>query len=267
MAISTGAAILGGSIIGGGLGLIGSDRAADAAVEGSEAGIAEQRRQFNTLLELTQPGRQVGNAALNTLAQMFIPGFEGIAGAGGGVPAPAVAGVPGTGTGPATDGSGGRFGDNFVIQPDGSIRQGLEPTLVNPPPPEAEGGLANNLSSIFRNLPGVGFLVDESTDEVQANFAAGGDRRGGNVLRAIADRTSNIAESQVTNRLLQLAGFGPQATGQAVAGTQNTSNNISSLLQGIGAANAGGISGGFQSLNNAVQGGLNNFLLMQALNG
>jgi len=64
-----GAAIAAGAI---GSALIGSSAARSAAgeqVAGGQEGIDEQRRQFDIILGLTQPGRQVGNAALNTLAQ------------------------------------------------------------------------------------------------------------------------------------------------------------------------------------------------------
>jgi len=122
------------------------------------------------------------------------------------------------------------------------------------------------LSEIFENLPGVDFLVDQSRRGVEASGAAVGDPFGGNVLREIGTQTASLAENQVINRLLQLAGFGPQATGQAVAGSSAASGNISNLLASLGVAQAGGTLGSAGSINNALQGGLNNFLLQQLLN-
>lgn len=198
-----GAAIVGSSIISGGLGARGSRKAAQSQERGNLAAIEEERRQFDKIIELTQPGRDVGNAALNQLAGIFGVGGEGID--------------------------------------------------------------ANTLSETFRNLPGSEFLINEAERGVGASFAARGGAFGGNAIRALGERTAGIAENQVINRLLQLAGFGPQATGQAVAGTSGTSNNIASLLSGIGAARAGGFAGAAGSVNNAFQGGLSNFLLAQGL--
>ena len=65
----------GGSIISGLIGSSSSRDAARAQAAGQQAGIDEQRRQFDTLLGLTEPQREVGNAALGVLGQAFIPGF------------------------------------------------------------------------------------------------------------------------------------------------------------------------------------------------
>ena len=203
MAIGTGLAILGGSLLSGAAGLIGSKKAAKAQRKGAEAGIAEQRRQFDTIIELTQPGRDVGNAALNQLAGIF-----------------------------------GVGGDQID---------------------------ANTLSETFRNLPGSQFLINEAERGVGASFASRGGAFGGNAVRALGERIGGLAENQVINRLLQLAGFGPQATGQAVAGTTGVSNNITQLLGDIGGARASGFLGAAGSVNNAIQGGLSNFLLLKAL--
>jgi len=210
MAISLGAAILGGALASGAAGVIGAKKGAKAQAKGTQSAIDEQRRQFDIILGLTQPGREVGNQALNTLAQAFIPGF-----------------------------TGGEGGDPIT---------------------------GNTLSDIFSNLPGTQFLTDQARRGVEASGSAVGDPFGGNVQREIGFQTAALAENQVINRLLQLAGFGPQATGQAVAGSSAASGNISQLLASLGGSNAAGIFGQAGSINNAIQGGLNNFLLARGLN-
>ena len=191
------------------IGSRGAKKAAEAQVAGGQSAIDEQRRQFDIILGLTEPGREVGNQALNTLAQAFIPGFTGFGGEA-----------------------------------------------------ETGGGVdANTLSGIFSNLPGSQFLVDQSRRGVEASGAAVGDPFGGNVLREIGTQTAGLAENQVINRLLQLAGFGPQATGQAVSGASAAGGNIAQLLASIGNAQATGIQGSAGSINNALQGGLNSLLL------
>jgi hypothetical protein len=63
-----------------GAGAMQSDAAKDAARQqsrGANASIAEQRRQFDTMLGLTAPQRQIGNSALNQLAVLTgLPQFQ-----------------------------------------------------------------------------------------------------------------------------------------------------------------------------------------------
>lgn len=210
MAISTAAAIIGGSLLSGAAGVIGNKKAASAQRDASAAGIAEQRRQFDIIQGLTQPGREAGNAALNTLGSAFIPGFEGIAG----------------------------------LSPIG----------------------ADELSAQFNNLPGTQFALEQTEKAVGNSFASRGGAFGGNAIRALGDRVSNFASDRVFNNLLQIAGFGPGATNTAANSAQNTGNNIANLLTNAGNASASGFQGAAGSINNAVQGGLNNFLLNRFLN-
>ena len=66
------AAIVGGSaIVGGVLSSQGAKKAASAASGASDAAIAEQRRQFDTVLGLTANQRGIGNQALNALGSVY----------------------------------------------------------------------------------------------------------------------------------------------------------------------------------------------------
>lgn len=90
MAIGTTAAIIGGSIISGGLGFAAASKQGKALAKGTTASIAEQRRQFDIAQELTAPRREAENAALNELRNLLgigtgeaqipdleqIPGFQ-----------------------------------------------------------------------------------------------------------------------------------------------------------------------------------------------
>ncbi len=194
-----------GAIGGGLIGAKGNKDAAAAVTAGNAGATEEQRRQFDTILGLTEPGREAGNQALNTLGSAFIPGFEGIAG--------------------------------FDPQDSG------------------------DLSEIFNNLPGTQFAVDQATKAVGNSFASSGSAFGGNAMRAVGDRVSNFASDRVFNNLLEIAGFGPRATGTAANAAANTGNSIAGLLQGSGFANSQAALGTAGSFNNAFQGGLNNFLL------
>jgi hypothetical protein len=66
---------LAGSLVSGILGDRASQRSADAIASGNAAAIAENRRQFDTILDLTAPQRNVGNAALGALSGILgLPG-------------------------------------------------------------------------------------------------------------------------------------------------------------------------------------------------
>jgi len=218
------AAIILGSLGSAFIGSKGAKDAANAQIGGGQAGIDEVRRQFDTILGLTSGGRQVGNEALNVLGSLFIPGFQGL---GSDVPE----GTPGQ-----------------------NHQRPFDVTRLDPVN-------SAGISDIFRNLPGVQFEVDETERAVGNSFASRGGAFGGNAIRELGDRTGNIASGRVTNNLFRLAGFGQNATGTASNAAGNTGNSIANLLGGIGAAQAGGIQGSAGSINNAIQGGLNNFLL------
>lgn len=243
MAIGTGAAIIGGSLASGILGSKSSKDAAQAQQQGNDAAIAEQRRQFDQILGLTEPGRNVGNQAMNSLAQMFIPGFT----------TPTAQ--------PETPNRG--FNGGRVRSRDGRGENFLPPRATNTP--NTTGSPQNNISELFRNVPGVQFAIDETERAVGNSFASRGGAFGGNAIRALGDRAGNIAQDRGINTLMQLAGFGPSATGQAANAGANSSNAISQLLSNSGGAAANGILGSGGSINSAIQGGLNNFLLARAL--
>ena len=202
-------AIIGGSVVSGLIGARGAKKGAEAQTAASNAGIEEQRRQFDIIQGLTAPGRNAGNQALNTLGSAFIPGFEGIA------------------------------GFDAIDQ--------------------------SQLSEIFNNLPGTQFALDQTEKAVGNSFASRGGAFGGNAIRALGDRVSNFASDRTFNNLLQIAGFGPPATATAANSAQNTGNNIAQLLSNAGNAAASGYQGVAGSINNAVQGGLSNWLLAKYL--
>ena len=69
------AAIAGGAVVGAGAQLISSDAAADAQTSASNAGIGEQRRQFDAIRELLKPFTQAGTSAVG--AQSDLLGLSG----------------------------------------------------------------------------------------------------------------------------------------------------------------------------------------------
>lgn len=77
MAITTAAAIIGGSLIAGGLGARSASKAARAQQAGQEASIAEQRRQFDITQGLQKPIFEAGDVARQELlASLGLSGEE-----------------------------------------------------------------------------------------------------------------------------------------------------------------------------------------------
>lgn len=280
MALSTGAAILGSSVIGGLGSVIGANSAADAQADASNASIAEQRRQFDTMLGLTSPQRNVGNQALNTLASAFIPGYSGMnvplygpeyqqaadsayqnwlaqgngqqAGPRRGQTKPRMwAGIQGGG------------GQTSRQQFDRLVSQGQ----ITIPGQQMNPIGANQLSEQFNNLPGTQFMLNEMTKNIGNSFAARGGALGGNALRALADRTSNFAADRIFGQLNTLAGYGNQASSQAAQGALNTGANIGNTLYQQGSDRASGILAGYGGVGQAVNGGLSNWLMLQQRGG
>jgi hypothetical protein len=84
--------------------------------------------------------------------------------------------------------------------------------------------------------------MQSGTDAILQNAAATGGLRGGNTQNSLSrfggDLLTNLAQNQFSN-LGSLTSIGQNAAAQTGNAMQNTSNNISGLLQANGAAQAG----------------------------
>jgi hypothetical protein len=116
--------ILAGSVIGAGAGMYASDKASDAQKAGSRAAIDEQRRQYNSTLQMLDPARSLGYGATSDLANLYgysLPQYQGandlITGAGGAA-----------GGGYATGQHAG-YADDGVIKVDGRANRNGSPLL------------------------------------------------------------------------------------------------------------------------------------------
>lgn len=136
-------AIIGGSLISGFLGDRSSRRAAGASNAATQASIAEQQRQFNALMERSQPYNQAGVSALNSLLSM--EGLPLVSAGGGNTnkPLPVVhGGIPPRELTPESQGMPGSFSQRG---PNGSAYQ-----VRNPGAPS---GILNYLSQYQNNRP------------------------------------------------------------------------------------------------------------------
>ncbi len=124
---------------------------------------------------------------------------------------------------------------------------------------------------MFQTDPGYEFARDEALRATDRSVGTGGFQNSGNILTALEDRASGLAQQQYGNYVNRLAPFLQYAQGtagqlgSAYAG-QGTALNANDLSQaqlgygtqaGIGSAQAGGILGEAQAEQNARGGVLN----------
>ena len=113
--------------------------------------------------------------------------------------------------------------------------------------------------------PGYDFRVDE-TMRTLSNRRAGRDRLGGAAIREAQRYASNLASDEYgnyINRLFRAAGFGSDATARQTAATSASANAIADQYMNQANARAGGIAG----FNDAIQGGIQNYLFYDYLRG
>jgi hypothetical protein len=143
------------------------------------------------------------------------------------------------------------------------------------------GQFAAQVGNGFQQSPGYQWTQDEAMRGVMANQSARGLVNSGSTLRALQDRSANLANQEYgnyMNRLAALSGIGQTAAGQGMSAGQGygaqagnalgqNANAFNSLLtQGVGAGNnyltqgAGAAASGQVQGANALMGGANALL-------
>jgi len=124
-------------------------------------------------------------------------------------------------------------------------------------------GQAGNMDRFFAS-PDYNFRRAEGIRGIEQGAAARGGALSGNALRAVSGYSSDLASGEFgnyMNRLFNIAGMGQTATGAALNSGQNYANNASGIQQGIGDARASGIVSGITGATNALNSGMNNWML------
>jgi hypothetical protein len=183
-------------------GFLGADKAADAAEKGAANAIAEQRRQFDTVLGLQMPAIQTGNVARSQLASIL--GLQ-TAGTTGYNPINPLQGFNIAGGGGRTASTGGAIA--------GLALGGLTGGLLG-------GSLGGRVET--KNRPIAQSDLQRLLDTVKANPTAY-DEQG--EIQALISRNRPGAQAQIANALVQnklgyFADPQPAAAGQPVSGDQ-----------------------------------------------
>lgn len=120
-----------------------------------------------------------------------------------------------------------------------------------------------DMSGFFAS-PDYNFRRTEGTRDVGNSFAARGGAASGNALKALEEFNSGIASGEYGNWWNRQAGLldaGQGGTAQTAQAGTNAANNISAGYQNIGDARASGLIGQGNAVGNALNTGLNSYLL------
>jgi hypothetical protein len=216
--------------------------------------VAENRRQFDTVLNLQAPAINTGNAARSLLASILGLNVPGSTYTAGGTAAPA-------------QGPSGAFSSQIArrynipdrnTQPVSGATQGGV-TFTSP----ASGAMdPAAIMARLEQFPGYQFAVDQARKNAGALGSATGSL-GGNVLSALASQTAGqIAMPTFENYLNRLAGLtgGAQtASNTASNAAINTGVNVAQGLQNAGDSRASGIIGQAGSQIGSIGGILSGF--------
>lgn len=239
MAIGTGAAILGGSVISGVLGASSASRQARAVANSEAAALAENQRQFDLVRQDTAPQRALGASAVDRLSRLY--GYN-------------------TGTPQATQ-------PQFIDVPTGMDGQTLQIPNPNYTAPTA-APVAGPDMSVFTQSPDYQFNLDQGQQAINRSLAARGRSLSGAGVKEGARYASGLASREYgafVDRLMQQAGLGSTGIGASAAAGANSAGNVASIVGNAGNARASIYGQQAANLNNSVQGGISNYLLSKYL--
>ena len=122
--------------------------------------------------------------------------------------------------------------------------------------------------SAFLNSPDYQWAFSQGQNATQNLLSAKGNLLSGGGLTALTNWGQGLASQQFGNyfnRLLSLSQLGENAGASLAGNNANMANTIGNTQMGIGQAQASGIVGGTNALTGAIGGGINNYLLYNAL--
>ena len=267
-----------------------SQQAADEQSDASEAAVREQRRQFNLLRNDLAPWRNVGRNALYESAGMMglgnpermrlearrdqlreqLEGVDKYSRRAPDISELREVNPPGGGTEYIDDRTGQRYGSiEEALQASGEMTdeltpeyqeiqqelEGIESQLGEMP----EGG---DYSYDFQKTPGFQFRKEQGKNALDRSMAATGNRLSGRAIKAAQRYGQGLASEEFANRFNRLAGL--SGTGQTAVNTGGqagiqTGRGVANSMMAGGRARAGGYAG----MNQAVQGGIGNYLSYQ----
>lgn len=260
-------------------------RAASASQQGTNASIAEQGRQYDQTRRDNSGRMFLGDQAGDTLARLYGWAPASQAADREAANAPLTVGDTNLPAGTTTRDIGGGWSEVWYGgQRIGSLRPGgANGRFVNDTGFDVQGAIAQraqqgsaqaaptgrpDLGAFFES-PDYQFNLGEGQKAIDRSLAARGGALSGASVRESTRYASGMASQQFgdyTNRLLTIAGLGNAATSNVTQAGMNMANNNSNALLNNANARASSYMTQAQGVNNAVQGGISNYLLSQYLN-
>lgn len=223
-----------------------ADDASAAQTASAQAGIDEQRRQFDSVQALLAPYVGAGTGALQSqLDLMGIGGTQAVQAQD----AYTIPGTPATGATAADLTTGQFFGlldGSFDPSSLGQAGTAATPDQYIPAVAGVAGVSAadaqqNAINSLIAG-PEFQSLVAQGEAGILGNASATGGLRGGNTQGALAQFRPQMLTALINQQLGRYSGVaasGQNAASQQAAAGQNTANSISALLEQQGASQAG----------------------------
>jgi hypothetical protein len=251
MPIAVPLAIAGASVAGAAISSNASRDAARTQQQGTDAAVNEQRRQFDEMVRLSQPGLDRANSAAGTYMQAL-----GLGGPQGPQTQPrqqGYQGQPGGISGGGYQGSGGGMGQggsDMAVQASPRLMTGGEDfsgpqvytggavpgdpqVLPGQPGQPAQGGGSLDIYNQVRNTPGYQAQLDQGIKSIDRAAPLVGGMYSGRRMKALeshGQQTFGSYYNDWMNRVGGIAGQAPQiAQSVGQAGMQNA-NNVGSLL-------------------------------------
>lgn len=278
-------AALGAAAIGAGASIYAGDKAAGASKDATGASIAEQRRQYDLTRSDFAGQRSLGNSAMDHLARLY--GYAAPSGAADRERSSAPMLVGDTELPPGVTfvdrGKGwheAHLNGQYIgyLRPGGGNGQFVPADGVNvgqlfdqqraQQTAAAPASAGPDMGAFFES-PDYQFNLGEGQKAIDRSLVARGRGLSGAGVREGVRYASGMASQQYgdfTNRLLTMAGLGSAATSNTASAGQNMANNNSAAMIANGQARGSAYTNMAAGVNNSIQGGVSNMMLMRYLN-
>lgn len=269
-------------------GIYGSTQAANAQKDAARQQADTARRNMLANLMLTEPARGVGYQALTDMAGLYgysMPGYESLNSLQSSLtPIGAKGVVKGLKRGMTVDqiaqlGTLGRLNSKSLkrltragLTADDIARLQGQGQAWTPPANGSDGSTGNTQQSLMdriANMPGYQFGMQEGTKALTQSAAGRGGLFSGDSGKSLFSWGRDYSASKFGedwDRLAQLAGYGERSTANAGNTITGTSNALMDSQQQMGDARASGVLGVTNSIGNAVNSGMNNYLMWSLMN-
>ena len=277
----------GASIISGLIGSKANKDASEAASASNAASIAEAKRQFDLIRSDTAPYRQAGGQSIDFLRRLLL----GNTGGGGDNSSQIsqlqseLAGlryhIPGKVERKGRRMGGGRSGQNNPVSitrtpgrsgytnPARAAQIESQIAALRRAPTGGGGAIDPNALDWEAISPGYNFRRLEGEKGIARAQSSRKDRFSGRQMKELLRYGQDYASSEFApfvDRLFRLGGYGSSAVGTSAYAGLNTASQIAAANARTGNAQAAGTIGAAQSWNNAIQGGLSNYMFNEYLN-